>query len=55
MKTNKNFFAKLFTREYRSRLISFLIIILGYIVIELLMATGNLSSMFQSLLVPVTC
>ena len=55
MKTNKNIFAKLFSREYRSRLISFLIIILGYIVIELLMATGNLSSMFQSLLVPVTC
>lgn len=55
MKTNKNFFAKLFSREYRSRLISFLIIIVGYVAIELLMATGNLSSMFQSLLVPVTC
>ena len=55
MKTDKNFLAKLFSREYRSRLSSFLIVIIGYIVIEILMASGNLSSMFQSLLVPVTC
>ncbi len=52
---NTSFFKKLLTREYRGRLISFLIVIIGYIVLELMMMTGNLSSMFQSLLVPVTC
>ena len=55
MKTENNFFKKLFAKNYRSRTISFLIIIVGYIAVEALMMSGNLSSMFQSLLVPVTC
>ncbi|MBQ9327371.1 MAG: branched-chain amino acid ABC transporter permease [Solobacterium sp.] len=55
MKNKKSFVGNLFSRTYRSRTISFLIIIVGYILIELLLKTGNLSSMFQSLLVPVTC
>jgi hypothetical protein len=34
---------------------SFLIVIVGYLVIEIMMASGSLSSMLKSLLVPVTC
>ena len=55
MKFDKDFLKKLLSREYRGRLLSFLIVIVGYIIIELMMASGSLSSMFQSLLVPVTC
>ena len=55
MKKIKSFFRALFDRKVRSRTISFLIVILGYIVVEILLKSGNLSSMFQSLLVPVTC
>lgn len=50
-----NLFSRLLAKEYRGRLISYLIVIIGYIILEILMATGNLSSMFRSLLVPVTC
>ena len=52
---NNNFFKNLFSRANRGRTMSFVIVILGYVIIELLLASGNLSSMFQSLLVPVTC
>ena len=55
MKLNKSFFQKLFSKNYRGRTISFLIVIVSYIVIEILLKSGSLSSMFQSLLVPVTC
>ena len=55
MKNSKNLFAKLFSKTYRSRTLSFLLVIIGYIVIEVMMTSGNLSSMLQSLLVPVTC
>ena len=55
MKKENTLLKRLLSREYRGRLISYLIVIIGYIVIEVLMASGNLSSMFQSLLIPVTC
>lgn len=55
MDSVKNFFQTLFDKKVRSRTISFLIVILGYILVEILLKSGNLSSMFQSLLVPVTC
>ena len=55
MNMDKNILKKLFSKNLRGRTISFLIVILGYILIEILMNTGSLSSMFQSLLVPVTC
>ncbi|MBR3345601.1 MAG: branched-chain amino acid ABC transporter permease [Solobacterium sp.] len=54
MKNDKNFFKNLFSNKYRSRTLSFLIVIVGYILIEIMMATGSLSSMLKSLLVPVT-
>ena len=34
---------------------SFAIVILAYIIIEIMLKTGNLSSLFSSLLVPITC
>ena len=55
MKTAKNFFENLFSRKNRSRTMSFLIVIVGYLVIEIMMSAGSLSSMLKSLLVPVTC
>ena len=55
MENMKNFFRTLFDNNHRSRTVSYLIVIIGYAVIELMLRTGNLSSMFQSLLVPVTC
>jgi branched-chain amino acid transport system permease protein len=55
MENKKNFFQKLFDRNMRNRTFSFLIVILGYIAVEAMLRTGNLSSMFQSLLVPMTC
>ena len=39
----------------RGRLMSFAIVILAYIIIEIMLKTGNLSSLFTSLLVPITC
>ncbi len=39
----------------RGRLISFMIVIAAYVIIEVLLKTGNLSSLFKSLLVPITC
>ena len=55
MKKETGFFKKLMAKEYRSRLTSYLIVIIAYIVLEIMMASGNLSSMIQSLLIPVTC
>ncbi|MBR4455662.1 MAG: branched-chain amino acid ABC transporter permease [Solobacterium sp.] len=44
-----------FHRANRSRTLSYLIVIVSYLAVEGMMKTGSLSSMFQSLLVPVTC
>lgn len=46
---------KIFDKKHRSRTISYLVVIVAYIVLELLMNTGNISSRFKSLLVPTTC
>lgn len=48
-------FKKLFDSKHRSRTISYLIVIFAYIVFEVLLKTGNISSRFKSLLVPTTC
>lgn len=48
-------FKKLFDSKHRSRTISYLIVIVAYIVLELLVNTGSISSRFKSLLVPTTC
>ncbi|MBQ7679009.1 MAG: branched-chain amino acid ABC transporter permease [Butyrivibrio sp.] len=42
-------------RAYRGRVVSYGIVLLSYVILELLMHTGNLSSLFTSLLVPVCC
>ena len=55
MEKKQTILNKLFSKDLRQRTISFLIIICGYIIVEILLKTGNISSMFQSLLVPVTC
>ncbi len=41
--------------RYRSRVASFSIILAGWLILEIMMHTGNLSSLFTSLLVPVCC
>lgn len=51
----KNLFSAAFDQKHRSRTASFIIVLVGYLIIELMLQTGNLSSLFQSLLVPVTC
>ncbi len=45
----------LFNKKVRSRTITFLIVIAAYVIIELLLNTGNLSRLMKSLLVPVSC
>ena len=50
----KNIFTKLFSSKYRSRTISFLIVIIAYALLQGLMLSGNLSRLLISLLVPVS-
>ncbi len=40
---------------FSSRMVSFILITVLYLVMEIMMKTGNLSSLFQSLLIPVCC
>ena len=42
-------------KQKRGRVLSFAIVIIAYIIIEIMLKTGSLSSLFSSLLVPVTC
>lgn len=51
----KEIIAKLWDRKVRGRTVSFLIVILAYIILEIMMHTGNLSRLMTSMLVPVTC
>ena len=55
MSDKKKLPAFLSDKKYRGRLTSFSMVLIMYIVIEILMNTGNLSSLFTSLLVPVCC
>ena len=48
-------FKKIFDKKHRSRTTSYLIVIVSYVLLELLLKTGSISSRFQSLLVPTTC
>lgn len=50
-----NMVKMLFDKKHKSRTTSFILVLLAYLVMEILLNTGNLSSLFQSLLVPVTC
>lgn len=55
MSDKKKLPAFLSDKKYRGRLTSFSMVLIMYIVIEIMMNTGNLSSLFTSLLVPVCC
>lgn len=51
----KKKFSWMFDASHRSRTASFILVIVAYIIVEVLRNTGNLSSLFTSLLVPTTC
>lgn len=48
-----NLFKTLFSKKKRTSTISFCIVIFAYIIIELLMLTGNISALIKGLLVPL--
>lgn len=48
-------FKNLFSSKNKKRTISFLIVIVAYLIIEILLKTNNLSSLFKNLLVPICC
>lgn len=51
----KNFFSKLFDQKLRSRTVSYLLVIIAFIILQTMSSTGSLSSLLKSLLVPVCC
>ena len=51
----KNFISKLFDQKLRSRTISYLLVIIAFIIVQIMSSTGGLSSLLISLLVPVCC
>ena len=55
MKENKGIFGVLLDKRHRSRTISYTMVIVAYIVLEAMLMSGNLSSLFTGLLVPATC
>lgn len=54
-KIRKNLLSGPFGKKKRGRTASFLIVIIAYIVMQTMMSTGNLSSLFTGLLVPLCC
>ena len=55
MNKKKNLFGILIDDRHRARTISYTMVIAAYLILEALLRTGNLSSLFTNLLVPVTC
>ena len=55
MKEKSSIFSRFGDKQHRGRIISFAIVIIAYIIVEVLIKSGNLGSMFTSLLVPITC
>lgn len=55
MKEKKSIFGILMDNRHRSRTISYTMVAVAYIILEILLKTGNLSSLFTGLLVPATC
>lgn len=55
MKEKKSIFSFLLDNRHRSRTISYTMVAVAYIVLEILLKSGNLSSLFTGLLVPATC
>ena len=52
MEKNKNIFKKLFNKKST---IAYSLVIVIYLICEILLKTGNISSLFKNLLVPCTC
>ncbi len=52
---NSSFLNRIFDKKHRGRTASYLIVIAAYIILQLLITSGSLSSLFTSLLVPVCC
>ena len=46
---------QLFDQKHRDRTITYLIVIVAYIILSILLKTGNISSLLSGLLVPVCC
>ena len=46
---------KIFDKNHRTRTISYLLVIGAYLILEVFMKTGNLSSMVKNMLVPLCC
>ncbi|MCR4907617.1 MAG: branched-chain amino acid ABC transporter permease [Lachnospiraceae bacterium] len=46
---------KLLDRTHRGRTVSYIMVVVLYLIIEIMIHSGNLSSLFTSLLVPVCC
>ena len=55
MKNKVSAFSLTGDKKKRERFLSFALVIAAYIIVEVLLKTGNLSSLFKSLLVPITC
>ena len=55
MENNKGILGYLLNNRHRSRTISYTMVAVAYIVLEILLKTGNLSNLFTGLLVPATC
>ena len=55
MNQKKSFASVLFDEKHRDRLISAILVLAAYIIIEVMLSTGNLSSLFKGLLVPTCC
>lgn len=48
-------FKKFFDSKHKSRTLSYLIVLVLYLFIEILLKTGNVSNLMQNLLVPICC
>ncbi|MBR3228576.1 MAG: branched-chain amino acid ABC transporter permease [Erysipelotrichaceae bacterium] len=55
MEKNRSVFKKLFDSSHRNNTISYIIVIVIYAVCEILLKSGNMSSLFRNLLVPCAC
>lgn len=51
----KNGFSKIFDSKHRMRTITYIMVLVMYLVVEIMMNSGNLSSMFTGLLIPLCC
>lgn len=55
MKEKRNIFSILLDDRHRARTISYTMVAVAYIILEVMLKSGSLSSLFTGLLVPATC